>query len=197
MEQAIAKRPARSSTSLAQPLNVFSNFFSLKFSSPDIKGIQKYHVKFTPEVPDNSLKLKKACLSKIRDQIKAKLNFFIFWGNCIFSYKTEGEPFALEAEVDGAKYNVELSWVQTMEPTDKDHMAFLKIFFNSMMRCLRFETIGPRSFNPKAPHNLPAHNISVWPGFDARLIMKENGALLNIDVCFKVIRKDSVLSFLN
>jgi hypothetical protein len=37
----------------------------------------------------------------------------------------------------------------------------------------------------------------VWPGFDARLIMKETGVLLNIDVCFKVVRQDSVLAYMN
>jgi hypothetical protein len=84
-----------------------------------------------------------------------------------------------------------------MEPTDKDHMNFLKIFFNSLMRGLRFETIGRKSFNSAKAHSLDAHKIKVWPGFDARLIMKENGVLLNIDVCFKVVRQDTVLEFIN
>jgi hypothetical protein len=60
-----------------------------------------------------------------------------------------------------------------MEPTDKDHLNFLKIFFNSLMRSLKFETIGRKSFNSKKAHSLDAHKIKVWPGFDARLIMKE------------------------
>lgn len=84
-----------------------------------------------------------------------------------------------------------------MEPSDKDHMNFLKIFFNSMMRGLRFETIGRKSFNSAKAHSLDAHKIKVWPGFDARLIMKETGVLLNIDVCFKVVRQDTVLEFIN
>lgn len=83
-----------------------------------------------------------------------------------------------------------------MESTDRDHMVFLKIFFNSMMRALRFETIGPKSFNSAAAHSLAAHNIKVWPGFDARMIMKERGALLNVDVAFKVVRTDSVLNYI-
>lgn len=196
MESAIATRPQRTGKSLARPAKVFSNFFSLKFKSPDIKGIQKYHVKFTPEIPDNSMKLKKTVLSKVRDQIKEKIDFYIFWGNCIFSYKSV-DPFTLSAEEEGVTYAAEITWVQTMEPTDKDHMGFLKIFFNSMMRSLRFETIGPKSFNPKNAKKLPAHNISVWPGFDARLIMKEQGVLLNIDVAFKVLRNDSALGYIN
>jgi len=75
-------------------------------------------------------------------------------------------------------------------------MGFLKIFFNSMMRSLRFETIGPKSFNSAAAQSLTAHNIKVWPGFDARMIMKERGALLNVDVAFKVIRTDTVLNYI-
>jgi hypothetical protein len=43
---------------------------------------------------------------------------------------------------------------------------------------------------------LPAHNIRVWPGFDSRLIMKESGVLLNIDVCFKVVRTDTCLQYM-
>jgi len=84
-----------------------------------------------------------------------------------------------------------------MEKHDKDHMNFMKIFFNSMMRSLRFESIGPKQFNAANAHTLDAHKIKVWPGFDSRLIMKENGALLNVDVCFKVIRTDTVLKYLN
>lgn len=84
-----------------------------------------------------------------------------------------------------------------MEATDKDHMNFLKIFFNSMMRSLRFETIGPKSFNPKKAHSLDAYNVKVWPGFDARMIMKERGALLNVEVAFKVVRTDSLLNYIS
>lgn len=84
-----------------------------------------------------------------------------------------------------------------MEPTDRDHLNFLKIFFNSLMRGLKFETIGRKSFNSKKAKTLDAHKIAVWPGFDARLIMKENGVLLNIDVCFKVVRQDTALDYMN
>lgn len=44
---------------------------------------------------------------------------------------------------------------------------------------------------------MDAHNIKVWPGFDSRLTMKESGVLLNIDVCFKVVRTDNCLNYIN
>jgi hypothetical protein len=37
----------------------------------------------------------------------------------------------------------------------------------------------------------------VWPGFDARMIMKEKGALLNVDVAFKVVRTDTLLRYIS
>lgn len=83
-----------------------------------------------------------------------------------------------------------------MEKHDKDHLNFMKIFFNSMMRSLKFENIGPKAFNSANAHSLDAHKIKVWPGFDSRLILKEGGALLNVDVCFKVIRTDTVFKYL-
>ena len=66
-----------------------------------------------------------------------------------------------------------------------------------MMRSLRFESIGAKNFNPANAHKLDAHNIRVWPGFDARMIMKEKGALLNVDVAFRVVRSDSLLDYMN
>lgn len=133
----------------------------------------------------------------VKDKIKEHLEFFIEWGSCIYSLKKQPEIPKFETEHEGNKYTIQIDWVQLMEPTDKDHLNFLKIFFNSLMRGLRFETIGRKSFNSAKAHSLDAHKIKVWPGFDARLIMKEQGVLLNIDVCFKVVRQDTVLDYMN
>lgn len=148
-------------------------------------------------MPDNSRKVRTLIIRTVKDKIKESLDFFIEWGNCIYSLKKAAEVPKLETEHDGVKYAISIEWVQLMEATDKDHMNFLKIFFNSMMRSLRFETIGRKSFNSAKAHSLDAHKIKVWPGFDARLIMKETGVLLNIDVCFKVVRQDTVLEYIN
>merc|ERR1712048_1339663 len=159
------KKPARAGAS-GKPLKLYSNYFKIDFDSKDIQGVNKYTLKFEPEIPDNSRKTRKEILRVVRDKVKEKLDFFI-------------------------------EWVQLMESCDKDHCNFLKIFFNSMMRSLRFEQIGPKSFNPAKAHTLAAHNVKVWPGFDARMIMKEQGALLNVDVAFRVVRTDSLLDYMN
>jgi hypothetical protein len=195
--QGFPKRPARDAKAQGQEMKLFSNYFTLEFDSPAIQGVNKYTCKFEPEVPDNSRKVRGAILKTVRDKLKEHLDFFIDWGNCIYSLKKSADIPVMETEHDGTKFKIAIEWVQLMEKTDRDHLGFLKIFFNSLMRGLRFETIGRKSFNSAKAHSLDAHKIKVWPGFDARLIMKETGVLLNIDVCFKVVRQDSVLAYMN
>ena len=36
----------------------------------------------------------------------------------------------------------------------------------------------------------------MWPGYDVRLVIKEAGLFLNIDPCYKVIRFETALEFL-
>lgn len=158
--------------------------------------MNKYTCKFEPELPDNAKEMRKNVLRAVRDAVKEKLEFFIDWGTCIYSLRKCADLPVYDAEHEGAKFKVSIEWVQEVDPTDRDHLVFLKIFFNSMMRGLRFETIGPKSFNSAKAHSLDAHNIKVWPGFDARILMKEQGALLNVDVAFKVVRTDSVLNYI-
>ena len=138
-----------------------------------------------------------AVIKTAKDKVKEHLDFFIEWGNCLFSLQKVKDIPTIETVYEEVPYKIIIEWVQLTESIDRDHMQFLKIFFNSMMRSLRFETIGRKSFNSSKAHNLAAHKIKVWPGFDARLIMKENGVLLNIDVCFKVVRQDSALDYMN
>jgi hypothetical protein len=107
-----------------------------------MSGVNKYTVKFEPEIPDNSRAMRKDVLKACRDKIKEHLEFYIDYGLCVFSLKKVAELPKFEGEFDGTKYGVTIEWVQVMEKTDKDHMNFLKIFFNSMMRSLKFETIG-------------------------------------------------------
>ena len=190
-------KPQRATGAQGREMKLFSNFFSIEFDQKDVQGVNKYTVKFEPEIPDNSRALRKEVLKKCRDKIKESLEFYIDYGLCVFSLKKVAELPQYSAEHDGTAYKVTIEWVQIMEKTDKDHMNFLKIFFNSMMRSLKFETIGQKAFNQANAHSLDAHNIKVWPGFDSRLIMKESGVLLNIDVCFKVVRNDNCLDYMH
>jgi len=193
----LPKRPQRDPKAQGQEIKLFSNYYQLEFDSPTIVGVNKYTCKFEPELPDNSNKMRAAVLKPLREKLREHIDFFIFQGPCIYSLKKAADIPQLESEHEGTKFKISIEWVQLCEKGSRDHVGFLKLFFNSMMRGLRFETIGRKSFNSAKGINLAAHKIKVWPGFDARLITKESGVLLNIDVCFKVVRQDSMLEYMN
>ena len=123
------KKPTRASNAEGKPLKLYSNYFTIDFDNKDVAGVNKYTVKFEPEIPDNSRALRKDVLKACRDKIKELLEFYIDYGLCVFSLKKVAELPKFEAEFDKVKYSVSIEWVQVMEKTDKDHMNFLKIFF--------------------------------------------------------------------
>lgn len=83
--------------------------------------------------------MRNAVLKKVKDKIKEKLEFYIDWGTNLYSLRKVADLPLMTSEHDGTTYKVMIEWVQLMESTDKDHLNFLKIFFNSMMRSLKFE----------------------------------------------------------
>lgn len=133
------KKPVRDPKAAGRQVKLYSNYYQLDFDQKEIQGVNKYTVKFEPEIPDNSKQMRGAILKKVKDKLREKVDFFIGWGTNIFSLRKVGDIPTLEAEHDGTNYKVMVEWVQLMESTDKDHLNFLKIFFNAMMRSLRFE----------------------------------------------------------
>ena len=81
------KKPARDAKAEGKMQKFYTNYFSIDFDSKDVKGVNKYTVKFEPEIPDNARAMRKKVLKLCRDQIKEKLEFFIDWGLCVFSLK--------------------------------------------------------------------------------------------------------------
>jgi len=63
------KKPSRGPKAEGKQMKLFSNFFSIDFDSKDVAGVNKYTVKFEPDIPDNSKALRKTMLKKCREQI--------------------------------------------------------------------------------------------------------------------------------
>jgi hypothetical protein len=64
------KKPARGPKSDGKPVKLYTNYFSIDFDSKDVAGVNKYTVKFEPEIPDNARAMRKTVLKLCRDQIK-------------------------------------------------------------------------------------------------------------------------------
>ncbi len=104
----MATRPARSAVAgqdsvERQPQRLMANYYAFKFTNPKLQHVFKYTVKFDPEIPDNSTRMRKKLISLNRLLIKEKyLGFFIFLGGTmIYSLENCPDIPELEAEIDG------------------------------------------------------------------------------------------------
>jgi hypothetical protein len=198
---AIAKRPAANPASVVgrpQTVPLMANYYKFKFTNPDKKNVFKYSVKFTPDVPDNSKKIRSKVFHGTRKDLEKYLNFFIFLGGtCVYSLENSPEIPTLESEYDGQKYKIDITWVQSISELDNDMLVFFKVFFNALLKRIKFKQIGRNFFNPEQSTKINHHNIEVWPGFASSLQMVQKGVLLNVDIVHKVLRTDNVLDFMS
>ena len=116
--------------------------------NPKKTQIFKYSVKFTPELPDNSRKVRNKVINVVRKQIEEELHFFIFMGTFIYSLENVPDMPKFVSEYEGIQYDIEISWVQCIGETDLDMLQFYKIFFNSLLKKIKFKQIGRNFFNP-------------------------------------------------
>lgn len=87
MEFQLATRPVASSVSLiksqaqkteqkpisenlkGRQVSLLTNYYKFEFQNPDKKSVYKYHVKFTPELSDNSKKVRCKLVNGLRDKL--------------------------------------------------------------------------------------------------------------------------------
>jgi hypothetical protein len=50
-------------------------------------------------------------IRNVKDKIKEHLEFFIEWGNCVYSLKKVAELPKFEAEHESVKYTITIEWV--------------------------------------------------------------------------------------
>ena len=64
------KKPQRDPKASGRQVKLYSNYYQLEFDQNDIQGVNKYNVKFDPEIPDNSRAMRGAILKKIKETLR-------------------------------------------------------------------------------------------------------------------------------
>lgn len=94
-------------------VHLLANYYAFKFTNPQRNNVFKYTVKFEPELPDNSDRMRKKLVNTNRAIIKEKyLGFFIYLGaTCIYSLENCPQIPQLSAEIDSVEYKINIEWV--------------------------------------------------------------------------------------
>ncbi len=91
---------------------------------------------------------------------------------------------------------VKIAYSKTIKAGDIELYSFYSLFFKDLMKKMNFERVGRNCFNPAGAKHFNNHGLEVWPGFYSAMQKLELGPLIMIDLTNKVIRKDTVLSFI-
>jgi len=54
----------------------------------------------------------------------------------------------MKSEYDGQTYTIDITWVQSISEMDNDMLVFYKVFFNALLKRIKFKQIGRNFFNP-------------------------------------------------
>ena len=159
-------------------------------------SIHKYSVTIDPEIPESNCVLKRKVIDIARPNIQIQLNSYLIYYNSIFSRTNTLNSLLLQVTCDEILYNLKINHVAELHPFDNEHIHFMKVLLNSLLKNLKFQRIGQKYFNPKKANSVENWPLKIWPGFSASLYGTNTSSILKIDLCSKVANTSTVLSFI-
>jgi aubergine-like protein len=184
-----AVRPSRRCL-IGRPIPLVANFY--RFSPVDTsRSIQKYSVEFEPDIPSQLLKLREKVIAKSRADVINHIGKYVYANTAIYGglSETAGQEgaFQVTSNHDGVDYIITITPVGHIEsPQETKH--FYNKFFNTIQGRMRLVMIGRKFYNPDRKIDLPAHGITIWPGYASSVSSYEDGCLINIDISHRCLR---------
>uniref|UniRef100_A0AAY5L230 Piwi-like protein 1 n=1 Tax=Esox lucius TaxID=8010 RepID=A0AAY5L230_ESOLU len=154
--------------------------------------LYQYHVDFKPVM--ESRRLRSALLFQHEETLgKART----FDGAILFLPHRLHNSTVLYSETRmGEKVQITVTLTNELPPTSPVCLQFYNIIFRRVLRMLNMQQIGRHYYNPTDPLNIPQHRLTIWPGFTTTILQYESSIMLCTDVSHKVLRSETVLSFM-
>uniref|UniRef100_A0A8C8HBT4 Piwi-like protein 1 n=1 Tax=Oncorhynchus tshawytscha TaxID=74940 RepID=A0A8C8HBT4_ONCTS len=172
------------------PIELKANFFKI-LSRPQWV-LYQYHVDFKPVM--ESRRLRSALMYQHEETLgKART----FDGALLFlPHKLHNTTVLYSETRMGEKVQITVTLTNELPPTSPVCLQFYNIIFRRVLRMLNMQQIGRHYYNPTDPLNIPQHRLTIWPGFTSTILQYESSIMLCTDVSHKVLRSETVLSFM-
>uniref|UniRef100_A0A674C1J4 Piwi-like RNA-mediated gene silencing 1 n=1 Tax=Salmo trutta TaxID=8032 RepID=A0A674C1J4_SALTR len=173
------------------PIELKANFFKI-LSRPQWV-LYQYHVDFKPVM--ESRRLRSALIYQHEETLgKART----FDGALLFlPHKLHNTVHTVHWRTRmGEKVQITVTLTNELPPTSPVCLQFYNIIFRRVLRMLNMQQIGRHYYNPTDPLNIPQHRLTIWPGFTSTILQYESSIMLCTDVSHKVLRSETVLSFM-
>ncbi|XP_062855469.1 piwi-like protein 1 isoform X2 [Trichomycterus rosablanca] len=174
------------------PIELRANFMRL-LSRPQW-ALYQYHVDYNP--PMESRRLRSALLFQHEETLGKTRTFD---GAILFlPHRLHNTETVLCSETrHGERVQITVTLTNELPPSSPVCLQFYNIIFRRILRMLNMQQIGRHYYNPDDPLNIPQHRLTIWPGFVTNILQYECSIMLCIDVSHKVLRSETVLSFMS
>lgn len=173
------------------------NYFPVSFGKLEV---HQYHIEFDP--PIESRPLRGGLLSNLAPIIG---NIFVLHSQILFL------PHKLKSDIEtqvtsnpkkgkGEPTTYKVTIKQLQNPDTANIFNCMNLLVKKLMRALKLEQIGRSYFDPRKAVRVRGRDgqtaFELWPGYQATLERLQSGPYLLTEVKHKVMRNDSVYSFI-
>lgn len=156
------------------------------------EGAFQYNVSFNPPVESRNMRFG---MLKEHQNLIGKTKAFD--GATLFlPHRLPRPQTILESKriTDGATVELKLTLVKVLDPTDC--LQLYNIVLRRVMKLLEMSQVGRYYYDPKRPAPIPQHRLELWPGYITSIQAYEGGVMLLADVSHRLLRTDTVLTFM-
>jgi len=183
-------------------VKMITNYY--KYRLKDGFLMRLYTVAVTVQPPSDEVDDKK--LKRILRTQREQLGNYILTGNQLFTTQPIREDLLENGfQLDGLpnedpprKYHVILTYLREVELNDPIAIHFFNVLIKTIQGELGYRRLGRHYFDPSdgARVNFETWRLELWPGFNNSIRCQEDGLMMNVESCWKVLMKQSVLQMM-
>uniref|UniRef100_A0A8V5H178 Piwi-like protein 2 n=1 Tax=Melopsittacus undulatus TaxID=13146 RepID=A0A8V5H178_MELUD len=157
------------------------------------EAVFQYHITFSPEVECRSVRL-----AMLKEHQAVLGDVMAFDGSILFLPIQLPQLLTLRVQrrSDGQDVTISIQSTKVLEPSSDLCIPFYNVVFRRVMRLLDMQLVGRNFFEPSQALVLQQYRLQVWPGYTVSIRKKDGGLFLLVDAIHKVIRSESILSFM-
>ncbi|XP_074664275.1 piwi-like protein 2 [Strix aluco] len=188
-----ASRPALGTKPVAKGTSVPLGLNSVKIHCQN-EAVYQYHVAFSPEVECRNVRF-----AMLKEHQALTGDVTAFDGSILYLPILLPQQVSVKAQSrsDGEEITITIQITKILEPSSDLCIPFYNVVFRRAMRILDMKLVGRNFYEPAQATILHHHRLQIWPGYSVSIRKKDGGLFLLVDAIHKVIRSDSVLTFMH
>uniref|UniRef100_A0A8C8ACH3 Piwi-like protein 2 n=1 Tax=Otus sunia TaxID=257818 RepID=A0A8C8ACH3_9STRI len=157
------------------------------------EAVYQYHVTFSPEV-----ECRNARFAMLKEHQAVTGDVTAFDGSILYlPILLPQVSVKARRKSDGEEITITIQRTKILEPSSDLCIPFYNVVFRRAMRILDMKLVGRNFYEPAQATILHHHRLQIWPGYSVSIRKKDGGLFLLVDAIHKVIRSDSVLTFMH